>query len=130
VIKMVEFEDVIGWTLRIGVIISAALIIFGIALVLIHNGAGPYTLQQLIYPNSNVNTKTLGFSNFYSGIERLNGIDIILLGLIILIATPVIRVFIGIIQFAREKDYLYTIITIVVFFNLMFAIFIIPHLLK
>ncbi|MGC8572641.1 MAG: DUF1634 domain-containing protein [Caldisphaera sp.] len=127
---MVEFEDVIGWTLRIGVIISAILIIFGFALILIHNGAGPYTLNQLVNPQSNVNTKTIKFSTIYSGIESLNGVDLILLGLIILIATPVLRVFIGILQFAREKDYLYTIITIIVFFNLMFAIFIIPQIIK
>ncbi len=127
---MVEFEDVIGWTLRIGVIISAILIIFGFALILIHNGAGPYTLNQLVNPHSNVNTKTIKFSTIYSGIESLNGVDLILLGLIILIATPVLRVFIGILQFAREKDYLYTIITIIVFFNLMFAIFIIPQIIK
>ncbi|PMP60224.1 MAG: DUF1634 domain-containing protein [Caldisphaera sp.] len=127
---MVEFEDVIGWTLRIGVIISAILIIFGFALILIHNGGGPYTLNQLVNPHSNVNTKTIKFSTIYSGIESLNGVDLILLGLIILIATPVLRVFIGILQFAREKDYLYTIITIIVFFNLMFAIFIIPQIIK
>jgi uncharacterized membrane protein len=127
---MVEFEDVIGWTLRIGVIISAILIIFGFALILIHNGAGPYTLNQLVNPQSNVNTKTIKFSTIYSGIESFNGVDLILLGLIILIATPVLRVFIGILQFAREKDYLYTIITIIVFFNLMFAIFIIPQIIK
>ncbi|WP_292320282.1 DUF1634 domain-containing protein [Caldisphaera sp.] len=127
---MVEFEDVIGWTLRIGVIISAILIIFGFALILIHNGGGPYTLNQLVNPQSNVNTKTIKFSTIYSGVESLNGVDIILLGLIILIATPVLRVFIGILQFVREKDYLYTIITIIVFFNLMFAIFIIPQIIK
>ncbi|WP_048816622.1 DUF1634 domain-containing protein [Caldisphaera lagunensis] len=127
---MVEFEDVIGWALRIGVIISAILIIFGFALLIIHNGAYPYTLNQLINPKSNINTKTIGFNSIISGIMSFNGLDLIMLGLVVLIATPVLRVFIGIIQFAREKDYLYTIITIIVFFNLMFAIFIIPHIVK
>ncbi|AFZ69814.1 putative membrane protein [Caldisphaera lagunensis DSM 15908] len=128
--EMVEFEDVIGWALRIGVIISAILIIFGFALLIIHNGAYPYTLNQLINPKSNINTKTIGFNSIISGIMSFNGLDLIMLGLVVLIATPVLRVFIGIIQFAREKDYLYTIITIIVFFNLMFAIFIIPHIVK
>ncbi len=127
---MVEFEDIIGWALRIGVIISAILIIFGFALIIMHNGAYPYTMAQLVNPHSNVNTKTIGFHTLITGIDNLNGVDLILLGLIVLIATPVIRVFIGIVQFAKEKDYLYTIITTLVFFNLMFAIFIIPLILK
>lgn len=127
---MVEFEDIIGWSLRIGVIISAILIIFGIALVVVNHGAGPYTFSQLVSPDSNISTKTISFNNFMNGVKDLNGVYIILLGLIVLIATPVLRVAIGIAQFAKQKDYLYTAITIVVFFNLMFAIFIIPHLLK
>jgi uncharacterized membrane protein len=47
----------------------------------------------------------------------------------VLIATPVLRVALGIASFAMERDWLYVAITIVVFINLMLAIFVIPALL-
>ncbi|MEM3209669.1 MAG: DUF1634 domain-containing protein, partial [Saccharolobus sp.] len=57
------------------------------------------------------------------------GLDYIYFGLMILIATPIARVLLGIMQFLKEKNKLYAIITTIVFFNLMFSIFILPILL-
>jgi uncharacterized membrane protein len=47
----------------------------------------------------------------------------------VLIATPVLRVALGIASFAMEKDWLYVFITTVVFINLMLAIFILPSIM-
>lgn len=127
--RNISFEDIIGWTLRIGVLISAAFIIFGIGLIYIHRGAGTYTFRDLVIANSPVNTSILPVSYINSKtVMGLNGLAYVLIGLIILMATPVVRVAIGIAQFAHERNWLYTFITAVVFMNLMLAIFVIPAL--
>ncbi len=125
--RNISFEDIIGWTLRVGVLISAAFIIFGIALIYVHRGAGDFSFTELVKSNSPVNTSILPVSYINSSTVRsLNGLTFVLIGLIILMATPVIRVAIGIAQFAHERNWLYTAITAVVFMNLMLAIFVIP----
>jgi Predicted membrane protein len=127
--RRVEFEDIIGWSLRVGVLISAALIIFGLALIFYSHGAGTFKLGELIAARSPVNTSMLPVSYVNaSNLANLNGLTFILLGLIVLMATPVLRVAIGIAQFAHERNWLYTFITLVVFMNLMLAIFVIPAL--
>lgn len=124
-----SFEDIIGWSLRIGVLISAALIIFGMALIYVHRGAGDYAFNTLVTPKSPVNTSVLPVSYISSrNLATLNGLSYILLGLVVLMATPILRVAIGIAQFASERNWLYTFITAVVFTNLMLAIFVIPRL--
>jgi uncharacterized membrane protein len=127
--RNVSFEDIIGWTLRIGVLISAAFIIFGVALIYIHRGAGAYSFRDLVISRSPVNTSILPVSYInMRSVSSLNGLAFVLIGLIVLMATPVLRVAIGIAQFAYERNWLYTVITAIVFLNLMLAIFVIPAL--
>ncbi len=127
--RNVSFEDIIGWTLRIGVLISAAFIIFGVALIYIHHGAGAYSFRDLVISRSPVNTSILPVSYInMRSVSSLNGLAFVLIGLIVLMATPVLRVAIGIAQFAYERNWLYTVITAIVFLNLMLAIFVIPAL--
>jgi len=127
--RNVSFEDIIGWTLRIGVLISAAFIIFGVALIYIHRGAGAYSFRDLVISRSPVNTSILPVSYInMRSVSSLNGLAFVLVGLIVLMATPVLRVAIGIAQFAYERNWLYTVITVIVFMNLMLAIFVIPAL--
>jgi len=124
-----DLEDVIGYTLRIGVIISVALIAVGVALLVVRPPA-PHMLQQLSDPHSLINTSLISPAQVLSGSAELNGIDVILLGLIVLIATPVLTLATGMVQFIRERNRIYVIITSIVLFNLFFAIFIIPILIK
>ncbi|AAK40381.1 DUF1634 domain-containing protein [Saccharolobus solfataricus] len=121
-----DFNNIIGNTLRIGVIISAIIIIFGVALLFVNNGSNGFTITQISSSNSIVNSSIFKPSEIFSGLPKLYGLDYIYLGLMVLIATPVLRVLLGIAQFASERNKLYTIITIIVFFNLMFAIFLLP----
>jgi len=58
-----------------------------------------------------------------------NGLNFIILGLLTLIATPIARIVLGIVSFAMEKDKLYVIITVIVLFNLIFAIFLLPAII-
>mgnify|MGYP001772646909 CR=1 FL=1 len=120
-----DINDVIGYTLRIGVIISIILIIIG--LLLIYREPN---FSDLVSPHSRTNTSVIDADTVPVRALHGDGLDLILLGLMVLTATPVARVLIGIIDFAKQKDWLYTIITIIVFFNLMLAIFILPHFIK
>lgn len=97
--EMLKIERSIGVILRIGVIVSAAIILIGMILLFFQ----PATKQV---PTS--------LSLILNGLLQLNGEAFIMLGLFCLILTPVLRVVVSIFAFAKEKDYLYVAITIIV----------------
>jgi uncharacterized membrane protein len=109
-----DMDYLIGMALRYGVMLSVALLLIGIAL-LARDGA-----------SSPLNTSTIHVPAIFSGIPSLDPLSFIVLGLVVLIATPVLRVVLGIISFARERDALYVFITSIVLMNLMLAIFLVP----
>ena len=96
-----EFEAIISKILLVGVIISGLLMLFGFLLVII-------THSQ--YDFSNV---TLGwvFSQFF----QFTPIGILYMGILILLLTPVARVFISIILYIGIKDWKYVLFTTLVF---------------
>jgi uncharacterized membrane protein len=123
-----EFEDIIGYTLRIGVILSILFLITGLSLIFISGQENLF--QELINLNSNLNSKNFRIEMIISNLISLGGIGFIYFGLIILIATPISRVFLGILQFYKERNWIYFIITLIVFFNIIFSIFFIPYLIS
>jgi uncharacterized membrane protein len=125
-----DINDAIGLALRVGVLLSAAIILIGVVLVFAHQGSNGFSLSQIAAPNSRVNSSVFQPSEVIEGLSKLNGLDYVYLGLMVLIATPIIRVVLGIAQFAKERNKLYTVITVIVLFNLMFAIFILPVILS
>jgi uncharacterized membrane protein len=72
----------------------------------------------------------IGAPQLIKGAEELNGLDIILLGLVVLIATPVAMVFTNLLYFIHQRDYLYIAITLVILTNLTIAIAILPNFIK
>jgi len=89
-----------------------------------------YPLSELSSMRSPVNSSVIPVITAINESPSLDGLSLIVLGLIVLIATPVIRVLLGIASFAMEKDWLYVAITAIVFLDLMIAIFIIPMFLR
>lgn len=124
-----DFNDVIAYSLRAGVLISAALLFIGFMLLIIEGRAGYYSISQVTSTASLINSSYFNANTLIKGTMSMNPIAIMFLGLVLLIATPVLRVVLGLAQFIREKDYIYSAITAVVLFNLLFAIFILPSLL-
>jgi uncharacterized membrane protein len=124
-----DFNDVIAYSLRAGVLISAALLFIGFMLLIIEGRAGYYSISQVTSTASLINSSYFNANTLIKGTMSMNPIAIMFLGLVVLIATPVLRVVLGLGQFIREKDYIYSAITAVVLFNLLFAIFILPSLL-
>jgi uncharacterized membrane protein len=96
---------IIGGVLQGGVILSSAVILTGVALLLLR-GAGLSERYLATFPHT--------FAQIWTGLLGLHPQSIIALGLILLILTPVMRVAISIVAFALEHDRLYVVITSVV----------------
>ncbi|TWJ04350.1 putative membrane protein [Mucilaginibacter frigoritolerans] len=108
--KDTDIQGLIGHVLRIGTIISVSIVFIGGAFYLYRHG-------QTI-ANYKVFTGIPDFvqhpGSLIYGAFTLRGQAIIQLGIILLIATPVLRVVFSAIGFAMEKDYLYVAISILV----------------
>ncbi|QKJ29314.1 DUF1634 domain-containing protein [Mucilaginibacter mali] len=107
--KDTDMQAIIGWVLRLGVIISMAVVVFGGVVYLYRHGHS--------IPNYSTFTGVPGFvhpSGIISGIMAFRGRSIIQAGIILLVATPVLRVLCSFVGFILEKDHMYTLITLVV----------------
>lgn len=110
--EMNRIELVIGKILRVGVIISAAIMIIGLALFLITGNSG---YAGNYHPSS--------FKEIFSGIALFKPYAIMMLGIFCLILTPVLRVVVSIYSFYKEHDMLYVGITTFVLIVLIISFF-------
>jgi uncharacterized membrane protein len=119
-----DFNSIIGKVLRGGVIISFFLIALGSVLMFVENSTGYYTLgsaEQLI---SRHNSFLIGLAPLFQGLVAGKPYAILDLGLLVLLATPIARVFISILLFSFEKRLIYVLITITVLTVLLTATFV------
>jgi len=106
--------NMIGWVLQGGVILSAAIILIGLFLLSLQ--PDKFAPQKLdLFPQT--------FSQVWAGLLILRPQAIITLGLLLLIATPVVRVAVSIPAFAIERDQRFVVITTIVLLVLLFSIF-------
>ena len=124
-----DMDRLISNVLRIGVVLSLILIIIGTLLLFVNNGSSGFPLSEIINVNSKINSSQFSLSDIINGIASFQGINFILLGMIVLVITPIARVVCSIFAFLYERNWLYVLITIIVFIDIMFAIFIVPGLL-
>jgi len=114
-----KFEQMIGHILRAGVI-SAAVVVFAGGILYLRDYA-------FLQPQYHVFNRGAAYSRSLSGIVanawHLNSYGIIQVGLLLLIATPIIRVLFSVIVFALEKDAVYVAVTIVVLAVLAYSLF-------
>ncbi len=108
--KIEEMEIIISNFLRIGVVLSAIIVFAGLLIFLISGNSG--------YSGDYFPTTP---TEIFNGLLLLKPYAIILLGLIILILTPVFRVGVSILVFIKEKDFLYVKITSFVFLILIIS---------
>ena len=107
-------ERVISRVLRIGV--NASLLFVAAGTLLSFSQGGGYGTQpsevgRLTGPGGSF-PRTVDW--LLGGILHLDGQAVIVAGLILLIATPVVRVAVSIVSFARERDRAYVVITAIV----------------
>jgi len=122
-----SIEKAISYSLIIGVIISSGLIVLGLAFIFAQGGAGSYGFAQISSFTSTVNSKTFGVSEVFSGLRTFNGISYIYFGIMVLIITPIMRVALLIFQFFYERNKLYFTISVIVLFNILFALLVLPR---
>ena len=111
--KPPTMTDFIGWILQGGVLLSTAVIVLGLFLAVVSPGG--FSLQRaFLFPQT--------LSQIGAGLLAWQPQAVIMLGLLLLIATPVIRVAASMVAFAFERDRKYVIITLIVLTILLLSL--------
>ncbi len=114
-----RLETVIATLLRSGVLLATAVVFLGAAVyVLRHGGERPHYAEFHSEP-----TDLRSVSGILTDLSGLSGRGIIQFGLLVLIATPVLRVAASLLAFALKRDWLYTLLTLIVLILLLYSIF-------
>lgn len=111
-----KLENVISWTLRIGVTLSALLVVSGIVL---YFAEGDTSVSV---------SSSFTVTKIFAGVAQADPLAIILLGVIVLIATPVIRVFELLLNYVWNRDRLYVLLSFLVLFFMLAGIILLPIL--
>ena len=105
-----DMENVIGYLLRYGVITASLVVLAGGTVYLFRHGHQvPEYRQFRGEPDKMRNLRLM-----WQAMLRGEGRPLIMLGLLILIATPIARIAFSIFGYLLEKDYLYTVLTAIV----------------
>jgi uncharacterized membrane protein len=99
--------------LRGGVLLSATIIVIGV--VMFYARYSMHAADAHSFPHS--------LGAVISGIARADARSVIVLGLLVLLITPVLRVAVSIVAFAIESDWRYVVITAIVLFVLLLSFF-------
>ncbi len=116
-----RLELAISYVLRAGVICSLSLVLIGIAASAAQYPAwanGTVTIRQVLGSGPSPFTT---WSQVVAGVLRGNGQAIVMLGLLVLIGTPVMRVALSVGLFAYQKDRVFVSITLVVLLLLLLS---------
>ena len=114
-----KMDLVIGNLLRGGVIIAAAVVFFGAIIYLSRHGLAPASYKIFL----RVPPDLCSVKGILENVFSFHGRGFIQLGLLLLIATPLARVALSIFMFARQRDNLYAIVTLIVFCILIYSLF-------
>ncbi len=110
--RLRQAELAISHVLRGGVLISAAIILLGVVWFYLQMAVIGHA--TLTYPRS--------VSDVVRELAQGDPLALVTLGLLILLLTPILRVAISIVIFAIERDWLYTVITLVVLLILLVSL--------
>jgi len=118
-----KVEIIISNLLRTGVIASLTIVVAGTILSFAHHpeySSSPGELTRITgqsagYPHSP--------RQIWRGITELRGAAFVMSGLLLLIATPIMRVAVSIVVFAVQKDRIFVMITAAVFVLLVLSFF-------
>lgn len=108
--KDADMQHILGWILRLGVGLSMLVVCVGGSLYLYRHGSETINYGHF----EGVPDFVHSAPGIWQGILKGRGRAIIQAGIILLIATPVIRVVFSAIGFIIEKDWLYTAISLLV----------------
>jgi uncharacterized membrane protein len=114
----VQVEQFLGSLLRAGVILSSIVVLAGGILYLAQFGRT--TTDKRIFQSEPADLRSV--SGIVHDAIALDSRGIIQFGLLLLIATPVARVFFSVIAFAIERDKLYVLMALMVLCILLFSL--------
>ncbi len=114
-----RFEQFIGNLLRVGVFLASTLVLIGGIFYLINHGGETVNYQFFRGEPTEFRSPPEVATSVLLGRRR----GLIQLGLLLLIATPVIRVACSLLAFVRQQDYTYAIITLIVLLGLGYSLF-------
>lgn len=108
----------VALVLRGGVLLAAAVTVAGgIPLLLVHGRESP---NYHSFPGTEARYRSLGA--ILQGVAHGEPLAIITLGIVILIATPISRVLLTLVNFLVERDRMYTALTSVVLLVLLYSL--------
>lgn len=114
-----QLEYLLSNLLKYGVLTASSIVLFGGILYLIHHGSEPAEYQVFLGTPSEFRSPTGVVTAILAGSRR----GIIQLGLLILIAIPILRVIISFFTFLLQRNFVYVIITSLVLISLTYSIF-------
>ncbi|ARV57881.1 hypothetical protein BZZ01_03840 [Nostocales cyanobacterium HT-58-2] len=117
-VSELQFEQLLSNLLKYGVIIASTVVLIGGILYLLHHGTEPADYQFFQGEPSHFRSPTGVVRAVLSGSRR----GIIQLGLLLLVATPIIRVVISLFIFLRQREFTYVVITLTVLTALIYSL--------
>jgi uncharacterized membrane protein len=114
-----RLETVVGVMLRTGVMLAAAVVLTGGILYLFQNHGPRRDFRQF----QGMPARLIDLGSIVHGVTAFDARSIIMLGLLLLIATPVARVAMCIVGFLFERDKLYVAVSTIVFAILIYSLF-------
>lgn len=126
--RLSTVENGVSFLLRMGVILCSAIIATGWIMSLIGNSRGGSSLSSVFSRLSHGEVLKQGFQvpsfhQFISLLAEGNSDAVVLLGLVLLISLPILRVALSAIIFMILRDYLYVFFSCTVLSLLLFSIF-------
>ena len=121
--KARQVELFISNLLRVGVVVSLCVVLFGTVVSFVHNPeyvSRPDVLDRVSGTKAQF-PHTLG--DVLRGLIEFRGKSIVMFGLLLLIGTPVLRVAVSIVGFAYERDARYVVFTTIVLVLLILSFF-------
>lgn len=113
-----QFEVLLGQLLRTGFLLSASVVLAGGALYLVKYRHGLPQYEIFHGEPTDLRYASEVLRDAFGGHPR----GLIQLGLLLLIATPIARVAFSVIEFARERDWLYVTTTLIVLAVLIYSL--------
>jgi len=112
--RVSRMENLLSWVLRLGVLASLACVVTGTVISFVHHPeyvSSAVELRRLTQPGAAF-PHTL--RDVFAGAREWRGQAIVTIGLLMLIATPIMRVTVSIFIFLYQKDRIFTLITAIV----------------
>lgn len=117
-----DIYAVIGNILRWGVYLSMSVVLVGGIIYLVRHGHEQNAFIGAHFIERDDNLLALIRTSIH-GVLQIRGAQIITLGILLLIATPIARVVFSFFAFSVEKDKMYMVFTLIVLFIMAFSMF-------